>query len=500
MKRNKHKKLSIKVKIFLYLSVFVALMLVLLWLFQVVFLDTFYKAIKTNEINQSATLIRSLVEEEDYSARLDELSAKKEISIRLFTLTKENGITSVSNFYQTAQTRSQALRWIGGDRLLFQQFYQQATESGGKFLEKFSESELLNALKQNAGFSGRQPIPPDVGRQMPESLLYGELFQGSDGTEYFLLIDSQITPVDATVSTLRTQFVWIALILLSFSVVLALLIARKISKPIIQINDSAKLLAAGDYSAQFTSQGYKEIAELGDTLNFAAGELSKVDELRRELIANISHDLRTPLTMITAYSEVMRDLPGENTPENVQVIIDEARRLTTLVNDLLDISKIQSGAQELCLTEYNLTESIHTTLLRYSKLVENDGYHIRFVSDQEVFVQADESKLSQVIYNLINNAVTYTGKDKAVTIRQIVLGNAVRIEVADTGDGIPADELPYIWDRYYKVDKTHKRARVGTGLGLSIVKAVLEMHGARYGVSSIPGQGSTFWFELPSQS
>ena len=360
MKRNKHKKLSIKVKIFLYLSVFVALMLVLLWLFQVVFLDTFYKAIKTNEINQSATLIRSLVEEEDYSARLDELSAKKEISIRLFTLTKENGITSVSNFYQTAQTRSQALRWIGGDRLLFQQFYQQATESGGKFLEKFSESELLNALKQNAGFSGRQPIPPDVGRQMPESLLYGELFQGSDGTEYFLLIDSQITPVDATVSTLRTQFVWIALILLSFSVVLALLIARKISKPIIQINDSAKLLAAGDYSAQFTSQGYKEIAELGDTLNFAAGELSKVDELRRELIANISHDLRTPLTMITAYSEVMRDLPGENTPENVQVIIDEARRLTTLVNDLLDISKIQSGAQELCLTEYNLTESIHT--------------------------------------------------------------------------------------------------------------------------------------------
>ena len=128
MKRNKHKKLSIKVKIFLYLSVFVALMLALLWLFQVVFLDTFYKAIKTNEINQSATQIRALVEEEDYSTRLDELSAKKEISIRLFTLTKENGVTSVSSFYQTAQMRSQALRWIGGDRLLFQQFYQQAAE------------------------------------------------------------------------------------------------------------------------------------------------------------------------------------------------------------------------------------------------------------------------------------------------------------------------------------------------------------------------------------
>ena len=114
-----------------------------------------------------------------------------------------------------------------------------------------------------------------------------------------------------------------------------------------------------------------------------------------------------------------------------------------------------------------------------------------------MYVYADELKISQVIYNLVNNAVTYCGADKTVTLRQTVQGGAVRISVSDTGEGIPADRLQDIWERYYKVDKEHKRAQVGTGLGLSIVRNILEMHGGAYGVESVLGQGSTFWFELP---
>ena len=126
-----------------------------------------------------------------------------------------------------------------------------------------------------------------------------------------------------------------------------------------------------------------------------------------------------------------------------------------------------------------------------------DGYQIHFESDQEVSVQADEMKISQVLYNLINNAINYTGPDKSVTVRQTVDDGWVKIEVIDTGEGIPTDKLPYVWERYYKLDKTHKRAAVGTGLGLSIVKNVLELHQARYGVNSTVGQGSIFWFALP---
>lgn len=148
---------------------------------------------------------------------------------------------------------------------------------------------------------------------------------------------------------------------------------------------------------------------------------------------------------------------------------------------------------------YNLTQSIQSVFERYNKLKEQDGYTIEFEFDREAQVEADEYKIFQVIYNLINNAINYTGKNKTVWVRQKVIGEKVRIEVTDSGEGIAPEALPYVWERYYKVDKTHKRAVMGTGLGLSIVKNILELHNADYGVESEVGQGSTFWFELEIQ-
>ena len=144
-----------------------------------------------------------------------------------------------------------------------------------------------------------------------------------------------------------------------------------------------------------------------------------------------------------------------------------------------------------------LTESIESVFDRYNKLTERDGYTITFLYDRKVAVEADEYKLFQVIYNLVNNAVNYAGEDRTVTVIQTVRDGKVRIEVKDNGMGIAAEALPYVWDRYYKVDKEHKRAVMGTGLGLSIVKNILELHGADYGVESREGFGSGFWFELP---
>ena len=247
---------------------------------------------------------------------------------------------------------------------------------------------------------------------------------------------------------------------------------------------------------KFDGTSYKEIAQLSDTLNHTTQELAKAEGLQRELVANVSHDLRTPLTMITAYAEVMRDLPGENTPENVQVVIDEAKRLTSLVNDLLDVSKLQAGVTELDAKEYDLTESIESVLLRYSKFLEQNGYTIDFEYDRHVMVVADEYKIYQVIYNLVNNAINYTGDDKLVVVRQRVLGSIVRIEVIDTGKGIAPEEINNVWERYYKVDKNHKRAVMGTGLGLSIVKNILKLHNFKYGVNSQLDKGTTFWFEV----
>ena len=136
-------------------------------------------------------------------------------------------------------------------------------------------------------------------------------------------------------------------------------------------------------------------------------------------------------------------------------------------------------------------------MTRYAKLTEQDGYHILFEPKGEAWVIADEVQAQQVLYNLINNALTYTGKDKRVTIAQRVAGGKVRISVSDTGEGIAPEDLPYIWSRYYRGGKPHKRATVGSGLGLNIVKGILDRYGLSYGVESKPGEGSTFWFEMP---
>jgi len=201
--------------------------------------------------------------------------------------------------------------------------------------------------------------------------------------------------------------------------------------------------------------------------------------------------------MITGYSEIMRDLPGEMTPENIQIIIDEANRLNSLVTDLLDISRLQSGTADIKKAPFSLTGCIKSIFARYTKLIENDGLNIIFEHDGEVFIMGDELRMTQMLYNLINNAINYIGDDKTVIVRQTVEDEKVRIDVIDHGEGIPKDKLDYIWDRYYRVDEKHKIAKVGTGLGLSIVKNILLAHDADFGVASKLGEGSDFYFIMP---
>ena len=273
--------------------------------------------------------------------------------------------------------------------------------------------------------------------------------------------------------------------------------ARSISEPIIETNLAARELSRSRYTRPPHSGGYREIAELNDTLVRAAEDLNKVEDLQRELIANISHDLRTPLTMIQGYAEAMRDIPDEVTPENMQIIIDETERLSTMVSEVLDFSRLRSGTLEMNKTDFNLTRLIRGITDRVSKMTAAEGYTVVFDPQEELRVTADSGRISQVVYNLLGNALTYTGEDKKVTIAQAREGNRVRITISDTGEGISREELPYIWDRYYRSRENHRRAVLGSGLGLNICRGILENHHADYGAESSPGQGTTFWFVLP---
>ena len=194
----------------------------------------------------------------------------------------------------------------------------------------------------------------------------------------------------------------------------------------------------------------------------------------------------------------MRDIPGENTAENIQVVIDETTRLSELVSDLLDLSKIQSGTRKPVFEEFDLTAAVEEVMKRYDAFTAHQGYRITFEAETRATVFADHSMILQVLYNLIGNAVNYTGEDKRVfvTLRKTD-ENTFRFSVRDTGEGIKSEDFPNIWRRYYRSSEMHKRPVRGTGLGLSIVKTVLTKHNFYHGVESEEGKGSLFFVDFP---
>lgn len=467
-------------------AVFTVLVLGILWVFQTFLLDDIYRGLKLNELQKCADMIeRDAADGTSLETLTDRLAKKYTVCISAYEIT---GSGSAKNGRLLSENHVDSFCFIHNisSSDLLNQLYRDASGSGGEYLHRMSLASMFPGDE-------KREEKPDAG----ENVIYAKLLPTADA-ELLILLNTEIVPLDSTVETLRVQLLIISVILFAAGVLLALAFSAWMSRPIREMSEEASKLALGNYNVNFDGGNCTETVMLSSTLNRAAYELSKLDRMQKDLIANVSHDLRTPLTMIAGYTEAMRDLPGEATPENMQIVIDETNRLTSLVNDMLEVSRYQGGTQVLHPTRFNFTEVIRTTLGRYGRLREKDGYTIRFEAGCDVFVEADEGRILQVVYNLINNAVNYTGEDKTVIIRQTVIdeGTSVLTEVIDTGIGIADEDLPLVWERYYKVNDFHKRANMGTGLGLSIVKNILLLHGAEFGVNSRPGHGSNFWFKL----
>ena len=488
MRKNKSEKRypGLRVKMFLGFALFSVIVLAVLWLFQIVLLDDIYRALKLNELEKcSDQLSDSLMEApsyDDFDDAAGELAKKYAVCFSIYDIQNVDG-RKIGTCVMDKHVNSFCFIHNVRTEDMLRRLYTQAKQQGGEWKEQVNLSDIFG---KRAGDGS-------------ENVIHVRLVE-KNGVELLILFNNELLPLDATVSTLRVQLGWISLILLIAAGILAFIISGRISRPIVEMSEEASKLALGNYNVNFGGGNCAETANLSATLNRAAYELAKLDKMQKDLIANVSHDLRTPLTLIGGYSEIMRDMPEEATPENLQIVIDETNRLTSLINDMLEVSRYQGGTQILKITRFNFTEVIRTTLERYAKLREKDGFIIRFESDRDVWVDADEGRILQVIYNLINNAVNYTGEDKTVVIRQTVERKdeeeSVLLEVIDTGIGIPEEDLPLVWERYYKVNDFHKRANMGTGLGLSIVKNILLLHQANFGVQSQVGKGSCFWFRL----
>lgn len=449
---------SIKGKTLIYLILFSVSVLLLLWFCQVVFLKYTYQDYQIQNMNQLASSIQrsSFV---DLNNTLEEVAYENEVCIEYYS-------NAGNIYYYNTMMNGCAL---GKNN-------QEILKTENSFIQSDLTSDTYKVINKEYEV---------------QAFLYGIKIDSGNVFLYSTLED-----VSGANTVLKNQLIYLTIIAIIFACTISYFLSRKITDPILDITDKARKLGSSP-TISFPDYGVLEVDELAQVLTNAQVEMVKTDELRRDLMANVSHDLKTPLTMIKAYAEMVRDISYKDEKKRIEhcdIIMDEVDRLNILVNDILTLSKMQANADGIQLTRFDLVKEIETIVKRYEIIKETENYHFVLDLPSKAIVSADQKKLNQVIYNLINNAINYTGDDKTVTIRVKKEKDSYLVEIIDTGKGIKKEDIAFIWDKYYKNDKNHRRNVVGTGLGLSIVKSILEAHHFQYGVKSIVNKGTTFYF------
>lgn len=332
----------------------------------------------------------------------------------------------------------------------------------------------------------------DFLRTMGGTGRYGLLgYQRSDGGYIFAVFS--LAELDGSALILRRQLWIITIVLALVSVLLATILSRRISRPILAVTRAARQLAAGRLDIRLPVTSRDETGQLTEALNDLSVELGRTDQLRRELIANVSHELRAPLTVIQGYAETVRDVtwPDENKRTvQLNIIADEAARLTRIVKDILDYSRLQAGVGKPEPTNFAVCPVLSQLVDEYR--IEAGQRQLQISLDcSPLDITFDRDRFSQVLHNLLNNAINHTPTGSAIVIRSVPLAVGWRIEVRNQGDPIPPEDLPKIWERYYR-SAAGVGKPLGTGLGLAIVRSIALQHKADCGVER-DGDWTVFW-------
>ena len=314
-----------------------------------------------------------------------------------------------------------------------------------------------------------------------------------------VLVTANIERISQAVRILRRLLFPLSALLVVFSVMAAAVFSHLFTRPIRRLSAAAQEMARGNYDVQVDDRGDDEIAALSKDFNAMAREVKSSTEMQKDLLANVSHDLRTPLTLIKGYAETVRDLTGDDVQkrtEQLDVIVDESDRLNALVGSVLELSKLSSGYEKPAFVLFDLCQLGDEIADRYNAVFHLDGYHISFEGGGRCNVYADPALIERTLHNLLTNALHHVGDDGFVGLKIYPTDHGtVRAEVIDHGPGIDPKDIPYLFDRYYR--SRANAGKQGTGLGLSISKAIFTACHFEYGVESELGKGSTFWFEAP---
>lgn len=488
---KKKKTPSFRTKLWLYFAAFAAVIFSLLWILQTVFLQNFYDNMMKRNIREAAEKIASNADSPEIFDIIDRLSL--EDSLLVYITDDDGDIIYSSDAYQP-YFRQNSRQNFGPER---ENPSHRGEESGKQLWSSRSLPDNFDDFLESLAKDESGTVAYTFGN----AYIFGTRIRfmeddddDDDREDAVLYVAGTLGAVGAAASIIRVQLLWVTGLSLVLAFIIAWLIARRFAAPVNQLNDQARMLSRDQYEDHFSRGFCRELDELNDSLSQSARELAAARDYQKELLANVSHDLRTPLTMIKGYAEMIRDISWEDETQreaDCAVIIKEADRMTALVNEILEYSRLQEKDLEPVFSDVDLSRLTAETVERFRPLAQKSGVEIDRQIAPDCTVRGNRELLERALFNLIDNAVRHSAeRDMPVTVTVSRDAGRVRLDVRDQGEGIDPQELPHIWEKYYT---NRQRGNQGvSGLGLAIVKQIAGIHGAEVRAESQKGYGSTF--------
>ena len=309
-----------------------------------------------------------------------------------------------------------------------------------------------------------------------------------------------VTEARGAVGMAYMEVILVSLIAVLISVIAVYYTTTRLTRPFMEINEIVQKYSKGDYNVRIPISSIEEATQLAISFNTMADQLKDLEATRRSFVANVSHELRSPLTSMKGFLEAMQDgtIGPDEYEKYIGIVLSETKRMAVMVNDLLDLARIESGKTALKLEIFDINELIRRTLITFEARIYEHHMEVdvKFAQEQ-YYVEADSAQISQVLRNIIDNAIKYSPDDSKLRIATYAMKREIYVSIQDNGQGIPEQDIPHVFDRFYKVEKAHTPSKQsGTGLGLSIVKRIIDQHNQTITLKSAKGKGSTFTFTL----
>ena len=491
---------NILAKLWLWITALVVVILTTFWFFNIYLLDRFYLDSRVLSLYEKGEAISKVLESQD----LESLNLSQDI---LLEIRPDIDETSSSG------EKREDIRIGGRDRI----------ERHPPEMLYYISLEDISALSQNGKDAG---IPGFIAQNIAaigESMQRGEKFSRiitfrenkqnkvstllvgvpvkKDGKPAgFLLLHSLSSSISTTTLVLKKQFGIITLISILASSLFAFFLAKYFTRPILSIKAASDEIARGKYGVTVDVSNKDEIGLLAGSINRMSAELSKIEGLRKDLIANVTHEFKTPLSVIKTYAEMINDVDIDDKDAIIQdtcVILDETDRLSSMVGEIIYLSRIQSESSMLSLEPVRVADLFDGIKSRVSHLADGKGVKLEIQCDEDIGILADTEKIFRCILNFAVNSINYTPSGKSVHLLASSDSQTVTISIKDEGSGISPEDLSHVWERFYKADRSRTKGVQGTGLGMTIAKDILDMHGFEYSLDSELGKGTLVHIRAP---